>query len=72
MMRRYHKSLIVNNLWGKKFWSEGYVYRTVGVVTEESAKFYIERSQKKHWKALDYAFYKHEKENQMSLQRFLN
>ena len=70
MMRKYHKGLIVNKLWGKKFWSEGYFYRTVGVVTKESTKFYIERSQKKHWKALDYAFYKYEKENQMQLTSF--
>ena len=70
MMRKHHKSLIINKLWGKKFWSEGYFYRTVGVVTKESTKFYIEKSQKKHWKALDYEYYKHVKNNQMQLIAF--
>lgn len=64
MMRKFHKELFMNKLWGKKFWSEGYFYRTVGVVTKESTKFYIEKSQKKHWKAMDYEYYKHDKEQQ--------
>src|SRR3989344_7533252 len=41
MMRKHHKHLFQDKLWGKKFWSEGYFYRTVGVVTKESTKFYI-------------------------------
>lgn len=69
MMRKFHKQLFVDKLYGKKFWSEGYFYRTVGVVTKESTQYYIEKSQKKHWKALDYDFYKHEKE-QLSLANF--
>ena len=64
MMRKFHKELFIDKLWGKKFWSEGYFYRTVGVVTKESTHYYIEKSQKKHWKALDYAFYKYDKEQQ--------
>ena len=64
MMRKYHIELFKDKLWGDKFWSEGYFYRTVGVVTKESTKFYIEKSQKKHWKALDYEFYKYNKEQQ--------
>ena len=51
MMRKFHKQLFVDKLYGKKFWSEGYFYRTVGVVTKESTQYYIEKSQKKHWKA---------------------
>ena len=65
MMRKFHYDLFCNKLWGKKFWSEGYFYRTVGVVTKEATKFYIEKSQKKHWKALDYSYYKHQKEQMM-------
>ena len=70
MMRKHHNGLFIKDLWGKKFWSEGYFYRTVGVVTRESTKFYIEKSQKKHWKALDYDYYKHEKGKQMELTNF--
>jgi len=62
MMRKNHFNLIKGKLWGKKFWSEGYFYRTVGAVTKDSIKFYIEHSQKKHWEAIDYQYYKHEKE----------
>ena len=62
MMRKNHMDLIKDKLWGKKFWSEGYFYRTVGAVTKESMQFYIEHSQKKHWKAVDYQYYKYEKE----------
>ena len=69
MMRKHHKELFQNKLWGKKFWGEGYFYRTVGIVTKESTKFYIEKSQKKHWEALDYEFYKYDKE-QKSLMNF--
>ena len=57
MMRKHHRSLFANKLWGKKFWSEGYFYRTVGIVTRYAVKFYIEHSQKKHWKAVDYQYY---------------
>ena len=57
MMRKFHKHLFSDKLWGNKFWSEGYFYRTVGVVTSEALKFYIEHSQKKHWRAVDYGFY---------------
>lgn len=70
MMRKHHWHLFKDKLWGKKFWSEGYFYRTVGAVTKESMKFYIEKSQKKHWKAFDYDYYKHVKSNQMQLAAF--
>ena len=58
MMRKFHKNLFRNLLWGKKFWSEGYFYRTVGVVTKDAVKYYVEHSQKKHWQAVDYQYYK--------------
>ena len=58
MMRKLHTHLFRDKLWGNKFWSEGYFYRTVGVVTREAVQFYIQHSQKKHWKAVDYHYYK--------------
>lgn len=36
-------------LWGDSLWSDGYFYRTVGSVTKEATKYYIENCQKKHW-----------------------
>jgi putative transposase len=36
-------------LWGDHFWSRGYFAETIGRVTSESIRFYIERSQGKHW-----------------------
>lgn len=58
MMRKFHKDLFQDKLWGDKFWSEGYFYRTIGVVTVDALKYYIEHSQQKHWKAIDYNYYK--------------
>ena len=49
MMRKGHKFLFENKLYGKKFWSSGYFYRTVGVVTAETVKRYVAEGQKKHW-----------------------
>lgn len=48
-MRQGHLHLFRHKLWGKKFWSEGYFHRTVGVVTAETVKQYVKESQKKHW-----------------------
>jgi REP element-mobilizing transposase RayT len=48
-MRKGHKFLFKNELWGKKFWSGGYFYQTVGVITTSTVKDYINNSQKKHW-----------------------
>ncbi|HLB34598.1 MAG TPA: IS200/IS605 family transposase [Chthoniobacterales bacterium] len=49
MMRKGHKELFEDKLWGDKFWSAGYFYRTVGIVTSETVKKYINEGQKKHW-----------------------
>ncbi|MEK6963628.1 MAG: transposase [Nanoarchaeota archaeon] len=49
-MRKHHKNLFKDQLWGDKFWSSGYFYRTVGAVNSETVKRYIEEGQKKHWK----------------------
>lgn len=68
MMRKHHNELIKHKLWGRKFWSEGYFYRTVGQVTKEACRFYIEKSQSKHWTALDYEMYADKK--QLSLTSF--
>ena len=35
--------------WGKSFWSNGSFYESIGRVTSDTVKFYIERQQKKHW-----------------------
>jgi len=48
-MRKHFKHLFSNKLWGKKFWTEGHFYRSVGAVNAETMKHYIEESQEKHW-----------------------
>ena len=49
-MRKHFKHLFSNKLWGKKFWTEGHFYRSVGAVNAETMKQYVEESQEKHWK----------------------
>jgi putative transposase len=49
MMRKGHKHLFEEKLWGDKFWSSGYFHRTVGAVNSETVKRYILEGQKKHW-----------------------
>ena len=61
-MRKGHRFLFSNKLWGKKFWSAGYFHRTVGAVTAETVKRYIAEGQKKHWK--------HENKEQKTLINF--
>jgi len=36
-------------LLGDSFWTDGYFYESVGRVTGDTVKFYIERQQGKHW-----------------------
>jgi putative transposase len=48
-MRKHFSYLFRGKLWGKKFWSEGHFYRSVGAVNAETMKHYIEESQDKHW-----------------------
>ena len=48
-MRKHFGFLLKNKLWGKKFWSEGHFYRSVGAVNKETMKHYIEDCQDKHW-----------------------
>jgi len=53
MMRRGHAALFEHMLWGHKFWTASYFFRTVGAVTSTTVKHYIEESQTKHWKAIE-------------------
>ena len=57
MMRKNHWKFFRGDLWGKKFWSEGYFCRSIGATTTEAVEYYIENSQKKHWKNVDYEVY---------------
>ena len=50
MMRKHHSELFKKKLWGNKFWSCGYFYRTVGAVNSWTVSRYVEQSQSKHWK----------------------
>jgi len=49
MMRKRHWDLFRDKLWGKKFWSEGHFYRSVGEVNKETMHHYIKECQEKHW-----------------------
>ena len=48
--------------WGDSFWSDGYFYRSVGAVTYDVMKFYVEKSQDKHWEKQSYEEYSIEKQ----------
>ena len=48
-MRTGHWDMFKDKLWGKKFWSEGHFYRSVGAVNKETMHHYIEECQEKHW-----------------------
>ncbi len=52
-MRKGHRDLFKKKLWGKKFWSGGYFYQTVGAVTAATVKKYVEEGQTKHWEKQD-------------------
>lgn len=54
-MRKGHVSLFRHKLWGKKFWTGGYFHRTVGAVTAETVKRYVEESQTKHWMQMEHS-----------------
>ena len=55
MMRKNHRALFKDKLYGKKFWSSGYFYRTVGAVSTDTVKKYVEESQQKHWSKVEQA-----------------
>ena len=50
MMRKHRRNLFGSELYGNKFWTGGYFYRTVGAINSETVKRYVEDSQRKHWK----------------------
>ncbi|MFH1095714.1 MAG: IS200/IS605 family transposase [Candidatus Micrarchaeota archaeon] len=58
MLRRGHWYMFKDRLWGKKFWSEGHFYRSVGEVTKESMEWYVTEGQKKHWQKHTYEEFK--------------
>ena len=49
MMRKNHRDLFSHLLWGRKFWTGGYFYRTVGAVNAATVERYVEEGQRKHW-----------------------
>lgn len=49
MVRKEFWDILQERLWGNAFWSSGYFHESIGSVTENHIKFYIERQQKKHW-----------------------
>ena len=69
MMRKDHWYMFHDKLWGKKFWSEGHFYRSVGAVTKESMQWYVTEGQKRHWKKCTYEQYQQIK-NQKLLSQF--
>ena len=58
-MRKHHKKLFQHLLWGDRFWTRGYFYRSIGATTSGAVEFYISNSQEKHWEVIDYEFYKY-------------
>ncbi|PIN78423.1 hypothetical protein COV14_03700 [Candidatus Woesearchaeota archaeon CG10_big_fil_rev_8_21_14_0_10_33_12] len=57
MLRKGHAYLFKDKLWGRKFWSEGHFYRSVGTVTKESMQWYVTEGQKKHWQKFTFEEY---------------
>ncbi len=49
--KKYPVRLEVQGLYGDQMWSDGYFHRTVGAVTTETMKKYVNESQQKHWRA---------------------
>lgn len=45
MMRKLHRDFFGDSLYGKKFWSAGYFYRTVGAVNSATVHRYVTESQ---------------------------
>jgi len=51
-MRENFWHLFKAKLWGKKFWSEGHFYRSVGAVNAVTMEKYV-KEQDKHWKTIE-------------------
>ena len=48
-LRERHRALFADQLWGRKFWSGGYFYRTVGAVNAATVERYVAEEQRHHW-----------------------
>jgi len=70
MIKKEVGELVEQYIWKKGFWSAGYFYRSIGAVTNERIKTYIEKSQDKHFLVLDTKEYIREK--QKTLASFLD
>jgi len=57
MLRKGHHVLFRDKLWGRKFWTAGHFYRSVGVVTKDSMQWYVTEGQKQHWQKCSYEEY---------------
>lgn len=68
MMRKNHKKLFCHLLYGDKFWTGGYFYRSIGQANNDAIRYYIEHSQEKHWEVVDYEYYQYS--NQKTLTQF--
>lgn len=53
MMRKHHSDILRRWFYGKKFWSSGYFYRSIGSTTTHVVRKYIEIAQEKHWHIFD-------------------
>jgi len=71
MLRKYYWNLFRDKLWGDSFWSDGYFYESIGRVTSDSIKYYIERQQGKYWSTPDFEVYK-KTLGQVTLANYLN
>ncbi len=55
MMRKHHRILFHDQLWGDRFWTSGYFYRTAGAVNTKTVRHYVAQTQEKHWKVYTHA-----------------
>lgn len=62
LIRKAAWDRIKGKLWGDSFWTDGYFYRSVGAVTSETVKYYVQNAQQKHWVGLDHEAYRRKKE----------
>ena len=62
VVRKQCWDVVRKKLWGKHFWSAGYFFESVGRVTSDMVKFYIERQQRKHWQGDDYGYFNAKKQ----------
>jgi REP element-mobilizing transposase RayT len=54
VLRNNHMERLKHARLGRSFWTDGYFYESVGRVTSDSIKFYIERQHGTHWDGEDY------------------